>query len=96
MEVDGCGCGEDAVELGWENGGSGEAGWVGMCGVEKEGCDDNPHRLEDWIFHFESVVCGDCGSGGMFVCFLLWRKWEELIKGSVFLFFCVANVRLIV
>ena len=58
LEIDGCGRGEDAVELGWENGGSGEAGWVGMCGVEKEGCDDNPHRLEDWIFHFESVVWG--------------------------------------
>ena len=58
MEIDGCGRGEDAVELGWENGGSGEAGWVGMCGVEKEGCDDNPHRLEDWIFHFESGCVG--------------------------------------
>ena len=94
MEIDGCGCGEDAVELGWENGGSGEAGWVSMCGVEKEGCDDNPHRLEDWIFHFESVVCGDCESEGCFCASSFAKKVGGNKRIGLFIF-CVSNVRLI-
>ena len=95
MEVDGCGRGEDAVELGWENGGSGEAGWVGMCGVEKEGCDDNPHRLEDWIFHFESVVWGLWKWRDVFVLSFV-EKVGGINKRIGLFIFCVANVRLIV
>ena len=28
------------------------------------------------------------------MCFLLWRKWEELIKGSVFLFFLCCECKI--